>query len=235
MDGRALPQLSSILQAPRLAIAGGTLELLKWSALLFMTLDHTNVFLLSESLSGVPALGRLAMPLFGFILAYNLARPGALRGGSYRRVLMRLAFFGALATPFHIVLVGQGESWLPLNILFTLWVAAAIMYLTEQGRPALAALALPLFLVGGVVVDYWWFGVSFCLAAWWYCRAPSGLALVTWIMATALLCLFNENIWALAVFPVLFAASFVRLNIPRLRLVFYAYYPAHLALLVALR
>lgn len=223
-----------VLAPPRLVVSDGTIEALKWLALVLMTLDHVNKYLFAESLYGLNDLGRLAMPLFGFVLAHNLTRPGALQRGLYVRVMARLALFGVLATPFYTALGGLAGSWWPLNILFTLLAATAVMYFTERGRPVHTVVATIIFLIGGAVVDYWWFGLTFCLAAWWYCRAPSGLTLTTWIAASALLCLLNDSLWTLAALPIIFASPLVRLNVPRLRFVFYAYYPTHLALLLSL-
>ena len=39
------------------------------------------------------------------------------------------------------------------------------------------------------------------------------------------------NLWALAALPLIFAAGQVNVNVPRGRLGFYVYYPAHLAAL----
>lgn len=219
---------------PYLLVSDGTIEALKWFALVLMTLDHINEFLLVEPLFGLNESGRLAMPLFGFVLAYNLARPNALQRGSYERAMVRLALFGMFATPFYIALGAPSAGWWPLNILFTLLVATAIIYYAEKGRTVHTVTATVLFLIGGAIVDYWWFGLAFCLAAWWYCKTASGLALVAWIAATASLYLVNDNLWAMAALPLVFVASRVQLRIPRLRLAFYTYYPAHLALLLAL-
>lgn len=96
------------LRAPALAFTDGRLEAVKWLALLCMLLDHVNKYLLAGAEPALFALGRLALPLFGFVLAYNLARPGALARGAYRRLLPRLAAFGALASPSFIALGGLG-------------------------------------------------------------------------------------------------------------------------------
>ena len=47
----------------------------------------------------------------------------------------------------------------------------------------------------------------------------------------ASLYVINRNLWALAAFPIIFAAGQVKMGLPRGRLGFYVYYPAHLALL----
>jgi len=55
--------------------------------LALMTLDHINKHLLHERVTALFDLGRMALPLFGLVLAYNLARPGTLERGVYIRVL----------------------------------------------------------------------------------------------------------------------------------------------------
>ena len=67
--------------------------------------------------------------------------------------------------------------------------------------------------------------------AWAYCRRPSWLRLALWMGALALLYVINRNLWALAALPLIFAARQVKRALPRGRLGFYVYYPAHLAVL----
>lgn len=45
----------------------------------------------------------------------------------------------------------------------------------------------------------------------------------------------NGNLWALAVVPVIFIATKIDLHVPRLRWIFYVYYPIHLAALCLVR
>ena len=52
-----------------------------------------------------------------------------------------------------------------------------------------------------------------------------------WIGALASLYVINRNLWALAALPLIFAAGQVKMGLPRGRLGFYVYYPAHLAVL----
>ena len=47
--------------------------------------------------------------------------------------------------------------------------------------------------------------------------------------------LVNHNLWALAALPVIFLAQLVKIRIPRLKWLFYAIYPAHLAVLFVLQ
>ena len=69
---------------------------------------------------------------------------------------------------------------------------------------------------------------------------PAGLGLLSpavlvtlalWVGALASLYIINRNLWALAALPLIFAAGQFKLSVPRGRLGFYVYYPAHLAVL----
>ncbi|WP_026076140.1 TraX family protein [Noviherbaspirillum massiliense] len=220
-------------RVPRLKIPDGTLEALKWLALVLMTIDHVNTFLLDREQRWMFDIGRIAMPLFEFVLAYNLARPGALQRGLHGRAMKRLLIAGIVAMPFYVALLDDG--WRPLNIMFTLLVCTGVSWLLDQGGPRRIMVAAVVFAAGGTLVDYWWFGLSFFLAAWWYCRKQFAPRLVLWLITAALLYVVNRNFWSVAAMPLIFAAGKVELPIPRWRYLFYVYYPVHLALLLAIR
>lgn len=220
------------LWAPGLAMPGGTNEALKWLALLLMTLDHVNKYLVAGGWPWLSVAGRLAMPLFGFVLAYNLARPGARAAGVHGRVMRRLAMAG-LAAAIPLCLLGMLErGWWPLNVMFMLLVATALTWLIERGSQSALLLAGMLFVFGGLMVDYVWFGLLYCLCAWWFCKQPGALPLVAWGASAVGLYPVNGNAWAVAALPLILAAWRMSLPVPRTRLFFYAYYPAHLFLLL---
>jgi hypothetical protein len=233
-DGIKPPLLSSVSTAPALVLSSGSIEALKWLALLLMTLDHVNKHLLHNSVTELFAAGRLALPLFGFVLGYNLARPGALASGAYARTARRLAVFGGIATLPFVALGGLGWGWWPLNIMATLLVATACAWLIDVGGTTRLLAAATLFIVGGALVEFWWPGVAACLLAWAYCRRPSWWMPALWVGALASLYLVNRNLWALAALPLIFAARYVEMNLPRGRNTFYVYYPLHLAVLSGL-
>ena len=217
--------------APVLTLSSGTLEALKWLALILMTFDHVNKHLLHASVPELFAAGRLSMPLFGFVLGYNLARPDALVGGAFKRTATRLAVFGSVASVPFIALGGLGWGWWPFNVMATLLVATLCAWLIEVGGWVRIALACVVFLVGGAVVEFWWPGLAACLLAWTYCRRPSWVTLALWVGALASLYVINRNLWAIAALPLIFVAGQVNIKVPRSRLGFYVYYPAHLAVL----
>ncbi len=235
---------SKISGLPLLVISDGTLEGLKWFALIVMTLTHIDKYLCHQNLPGIFELGRIALPLFSFVLAYNLARPDSLKSGRYLRTLKRLAFFGLVSSLFYIPLSGQLKGCFPptgllkgaypLNIMFLLFVATGIFYLIDAGGRLRTFAAICLFIFGGLFVEFWWFGLAFCFCAWLYCKSPTLIRLSCWIAAAVLLYMVNRSFWAMAAIPVIFLAPRIQLNIPRIRYAFYIYYPAHLAVILAI-
>ena len=196
--------------------------------------DHVNKYLLHESSTTLYALGRIVMPVFGFVLMFNLARPGALAGGLHQRIMKRLAIFGALATPAFAWLVG----WWPLNILFTLFVATLVVYLLEGGGMGYRLLAVAAFVIGGALVEFWWPALLCCLGAWAFVRRPTAGRFTVWALGTASLAIINGNFAALSALVLIWGATQVDIPLRRSRWVFYAFYPAHLtalALFVATR
>ncbi|MDP3333663.1 MAG: TraX family protein [Methylococcaceae bacterium] len=230
------------LSLPKLTVSSGAIECMKWLALITMTFDHANKIIFHAQFTWMYAFGRLAMPLFGFVLAYNLARPATLKSGTYHRVMMRTVLIGMVATPvyktaFHHSGVGS------LNIIFTLGMATCIIFLIDSSNQSddanlkliIRALAIALFILGGVFVEGQWFGMSYILTAWLYCKSSKVWLLFLWVGSTVGLCLLNDNYWAIATIPIIFIVAKTDFNLPRLRLAFYVYYPLHIAILLCIQ
>jgi hypothetical protein len=218
--------------------ADGTLEGLKWLALLLMTGDHVNKYLFNGTLPVLYEAGRLAMPIFVLVLACNLARPMALADGAYGRTARRLFLFGLLATPPFVALGGLLYGWYPLNILFTLLLITLTTAACERAAAGqrwywLAAVVVPA--LGGAVVEFCWPAILLGLGAGWLVRRPGWLPAMVVLAALVALSRINGNAWAFTVVPLLLAASCFRLSIPRWRGLFYVYYPLHLAVLWLIR
>jgi hypothetical protein len=220
---------------PSLVVPDGSLEALKWLALLSMTVDHVNKFLFNGTNEAAFGVGRIAMPLFVFVLAYNLARPGVLEHGGYSRTMRRLAAFGILAMPAFCLLGGLNAALRPLNIMFTLLILTATLNLVEYGTAGNWAAVIFVFLLGGANVEFWWPALVFGLAVWHYGKRPGVMPLTIALAALLGLWIVNGNLWAMVVLPVIFLASLVDLCMPRVRWVFYAYYPLHLFVLCLIR
>lgn len=210
----------------RLAASDGGIAGLKWLGLVLMTLDHLNKYLWQGRYDWLYDSGRLVMPLFSFVLAYNLARPQQDAVAAASRVARRSWLFGMLATPAAWLLNGP---W-PLNILFTLGVAATVIALLQRRRPLAAGLV---GLAGGFMVEFWWPAIGATVAAWCFCRSPSWAAALSWAACLGALGLINGNGWACACLPLIALAAACSGSrwrpVPRMRWFFYAYYPAHLS------
>ena len=216
-------------------VAPGTLEALKWLALVAMTLDHASTYLWQQAGPGLHALGRLAMPLFAFVLACRLARPGAQARGVHARVMLRLSLAGACAAPVLALLGALEQGWWPLNIMFTLMVGTSLAWLLESAWRWRGCAALVLAFGAGALVEYGWFGLAFFMAAWWYCRRPQWGRVLVLVAACAGLGAVNGSQWALLALPLVGGARWYAVRLVRLPYVFYVYYPLHLAVLLALR
>jgi len=209
------------------SISARSLEALKWIGLALMTGDHINKYLLHGAIPALYALGRMAMPLFGFVLMAHLAHATSLAIGVHVRTMKRLAVFALLATPPFVQLVG----WWPLNILATLLLAVLIVWLIERGGRLRRCTAAIVFLFGGSIVEFWWPALLYCLGAWAFVRSPGRLRLLLWILATASLVIINGNFAALAALPLIWGAGQIDISVPRSRWIFYVLYPLHLLLI----
>ncbi|EAZ98345.1 TraX family protein [Marinobacter sp. ELB17] len=219
------------------------LTLLKWVAIASMTLDHCNRFLLSEAGAIAPGLGRLAMPLFVFVLAYNLARMPV---NKMPKLVFRLFAFGVLATPAYLAVGATSKyGWWPLNILFTFMTLTTVVWLlsvktdSKWKTVVYRFSAIILFLVLGVIVEYFWVGLGLGLSIWAYFRLAKitiwgralPFAVAAWFV---LLNDMNGNWWALVAFALVATGWLVpadKVKLPRCKWFFYWFYPAHLAVI----
>ena len=206
-----------------------SLSAAKWLALVLMVIDHSNKYLFDGSVTWMYALGRVSMPLFAFVLGYNLARPGMRASGAYGRLALRLAAFGALATAPFVAINTLPAGWWPLNMVFTLLVAVVAAWLFDLRRPAATVAACLVLVWGGALVEYWWPAIGLCLCVRAYQRAPSRALVVGFLACLVLLGFVNGNLWALAAVPALAVLRWWSVALPRAQWFFYVFYPLHLA------
>ncbi len=232
---RARPALTWLDRPCSLTLSTGALEALKWLALLAMAADHVNSFWLQGRVGALQATGRLAFPLFAFVLGYNLARH---EPPVVPRLIGRLLLAGLVAQPFFMWLTRS--TW-HLNVLFTFALAAVLLagWSRAASRPGQVAWGVA-GLAGGFFVEFGWYGVALVVAAQQACRRQTRgallalgaalLALTLWLVSAS-----GPVAWAgMAAWP---AVLLVRQWAPAWRRrpgVFYVFYPLHLALLAAL-
>jgi hypothetical protein len=221
--------------APVLKLADGTIEALKWLAVVLMVGDHVNKYLFDEKLPVLFEAARICMPLFAILLGYNLSRPGAGAAAAWR-TFKRLVLFGALASiPYTWMSPKLAGGWWPLNVLIELAALAAVILVLERGGPGHRVLAALVFVAGGALAEYWWPAIGLGLVAYSYAKQPSWGKLALGLGCCAALALINGNHWALAALPLLAVASRLQLSVPRIRAFFYWFYPVHLGLIALVK
>lgn len=209
-------------------ISDGSIEGLKYAAALFMTGDHVNKYLFNGTIPYLYELGRLALPIFLFVMVYNLSRPGLLDHGGFQRTMARLLVFSAIAC---LPMYGLHTSF-PLNVLASLFVLVVVIYFLERKLYWFAAIT---FIVLGNLVEFSWLGISLGLSIWLYLRFNSLMTAAIVILSCAGMAKINGNFWAIAAIPTIVAFSYFDLKIPRNKWFFYTFYPLHLGILWLIR
>jgi hypothetical protein len=205
-------------------------DALKLVAIVSMTIDHVGAILLPQ-VSWLRIIGRVAFPLF----AYQLAS-GYLHTRNLTRYARRLAVWGLIAQPVYMIAFGV-RLW-TLNIFATLLLGLLAIWGWDHRR--WWAVALPLSLAAiqlwlpEVGPDYGLYGVLLCLASFVLFRNREQLVIGHGLLhVLAGIMFWPSQIYALASIPFILWPP--RLHLRHLPRLFYAYYPAHLALLVLVR
>ena len=200
-----------------------------------MTVDHVNTYLMHGRHGWVYQVGRIAMPLFGIALGAHLACPGALEeNGPAARMTPRLALFALLAqVPFTLL---RGGPWPPtlLNTMVLLLLVVVFLRLRASPQRSHRVAAWTALVVGGGTVEFWWIGAAFVLTARSWLMEPTAQRALAAALALALLCALTMSAVPLLAPVVVYALARAGATIPRARVLFYGYYPLHLAVLLAL-
>lgn len=213
-------------------ITDGALNALKWIAVASMVVDHTNAYVFENASAVAQNFGRLAFPLFAFVLGYNLARTPFTRYGT---LATRLAVAGLVSQPLYGLMVS--DAW-RFNIFFTFLVALGIIALLRIPSTNRAITAGVLFAVAGFLVDFHWYGIALTVASYFFAARMNTTALTGLFSALAMLTLYLALLigWpalaTLLAVPLVYVLRSMPAVLPRLRWVFYAVYPVHIAILV---
>ena len=216
-----------------LRLNDGQLEALKGVALASMLVDHFGRYAFGLGTdSWAFAVGRLAFPLFAFVLASNLARPGERVQRAWRtcRRLGLWALISALPSWW------ARDAWLPVNVLATLAISAGLCAVLDARWSSLAQAAA---CVSGVtlaaVAEFSFPGVLLvvCLQRALVGGTPAALPLAaSMLMLTAAINMsFGGAIAAgftIASLAAVLAARFGHFEAQRIKWLFYLTYPLHL-------
>lgn len=214
-----------------LRLSARALDWVKWAALFTMVLDHANKIVFDGGLPWMTWIGRMAYPLFAFLIAYNLE----VRGADWRKYAWRLGLAAAVSQPVYFYALAGN-----LNIFFTLlagvlvWAAARRLHTSHNPLyfVLMAAVLLPAY-----YLDYRWFGVLL-IGAWAWMVRDRGQPPLRWAAVGVAMLLMNgwfkSSLFALLALGLVWALSRVRFG--EVRAVrsrwatfgFYAFYPLHL-------
>ncbi|MCL2003280.1 MAG: conjugal transfer protein TraX [Oscillospiraceae bacterium] len=224
---------------------------LKILAMMSMLIDHIGVAFELEMPYSVyllcRAAGRLAMPIFCFLIAEGLFHT---RGAG--KYLLRLALFALVSeVPFDLLVRGEWLEYGRQNVGFTLFfgLLGVLMFdsFAAQGRkfPALFAILAAAVAATLVRSDYTLYGVYFIFIFYYFRDRPRGRAAA--LTAGVLLQAFDHWLaaadWrfalilaaaAAAAIPIAFYNNERGRDSRAVRAAFYAFYPLHMTLLYAL-
>lgn len=222
---------------------------LKIIGLLAMTLDHIGVWLVPGGTWNLVlrCIGRLAFPLFAFMIAEGFSHTRNLRKYWFRLLFASLAVELCLFGYF----LATGENWMWQNDIFlSLFLGLSALILAKSESRWLRLLVLPLLAIAQILgVSYGAFGILFILV---FGLLPSRLLQLAgtlfllsafveypFYFLTGIPSPFTSRIYgqwfewfALLAFVPLFLYDGKRGSFSKW--FFYAYYPAHLGLIVLL-
>jgi hypothetical protein len=156
-------------------LSKGQQETLKWLAILTMTFDHINKIIFNYDYPALLWIGRLAFPIFAFLIAYNLV----VREVKPTRYLWPLVFFAIGTQPLYMWVWHDLKG----NILFTLCLGVLYVGLHTLLRQrwhaaALHTLLVFIFFIPSLQVEYGPVGVFFIPVLVYFFRQPSTLGYV---------------------------------------------------------
>lgn len=218
--------------------------MLRLLALLSMLADHTGLALFPR-VGVFRCVGRLAFPLYCFLLVQGYIHTRDVR--AYAQRLLLLAILSEI--PFDLLIFGRAACMVEQNVLFSLLLGLAAVWVVDrfESEPAKAALGtLLVFMLSMLArVSYGWLGVALCL--WFYklrlSRVRQALCIlpIEGVYCLSLALSGVEQSWVLVSLCAMLSAVPVLLynGRPGLRnrlisILFYAAYPLHIvALLIA--
>lgn len=217
---------------------------LKVIAALCMLIDHVGYWFFPHA-DLLRIIGRIAFPIYAFCIA-----EGCFRTRSRGQYLFRLALFALISElPFDLYFFPGFDLLGQANVGFTLLFGAAGLMLWQrwEGRPGLRLVALAatagLALTAYVLdTDYSAAGVMmiFLFGLVWELPEryrPAGRTAALLLGVILLMCMGSWDLewFALLAAPLLIFYNGQRGKLPLPRYFFYAYYPAHLILLILIR
>lgn len=231
---KMLGNLGYSLVAP--TISSSQQEFLKIVAIISMLIAHISAIFTPGDMVFY-AIGRIAFPMFAFLMAYSYIY----HTSSPIRYIMRILVVAVIAQAPYMLTLGTDSQM--VNIMFTLASGLFIVYMLDYiiaekekiKQYAVGYAVGAFFLASGAFVDYIWLGLIVVIAFWAWLRFPSHITLGAAIASVALLNFPSGayiTIAGLSSFFIIGVAMSFNMNIKRMnKWVYYSFYPLHLFLL----
>ena len=213
-------------------------EILKWIAIVTMTIDHTGAALYPEHMA-LRFIGRLSFPLFGYLLVLGVESTRSLKN-----YLIRLLLFAFISqVPFYLA-VGK-EPLNPLNILVTLSLGVLTIHSLRTTNPLL--ILIPLFASVVLNFDYGIYGLI-AISCIYLLTIQTKLGVISLVLLNFAFLLLGSPYQILSLFALPFILvhkrgfQFKVRNVDRKtvyplwrKYLFYVYYPLHLTVLYLIK
>ncbi len=213
---------------------------LKLIAILSMTMDHVGAALFPNANIGgfeyLRVIGRLAFPIFCFLIV-----EGFFHTRDVRKYLVRLFLFALVSeVPFDVLFNNTGNLWAMQNIFCTLFLGLVAIYAIDDVREkkgqntfAISAILVAVAIVAHFAnVDYAELGIFYIVLFYLY----RGRNLQIFLILVVLNLLFcgASNIQMFSALAVPIIACYNGRQGPKVKYLFYMYYPLHLAIITGI-
>jgi len=215
--------------------ASSIIELLKWVGIVAMTFDHIGI-LISGDNDIFRMVGRLAFPIFGFVLVYNFIY----HTKNKVKYIKRIALFSLFLEPIHFLVFKN--HYAGMNIFFIYMLALSFLYLYElvqddKEKDKMKVLFLIIFLVLSIYVsqytEYHMSGVLLIISFYFTLKDKRLISATLLFLIVLNAPAIKYIISTLLIVPIGYFISKININVPRSRYFFYLYYPAHILVLGA--
>jgi hypothetical protein len=211
----------------------GTIEFIKWIAIIAMAVDHIGL-LLYPDLTVLRMVGRIALPLFGYLLIHNYL----FFTSDKKKYILRLWVFAVISQPLFYYIVSPS-----LNIFVMLALALSSIYLIESTKEAgsnraiesiIGFVIVSLAVVFSLFINYGVFG--FALLMFMYLSFTKSEYAFFVFLSIALMNFSLTHVpyvfCGFLFYPIIYFSGQLDLNTKRMKpLFFYAFYPTHLLII----